>query len=30
VSLTRIYYDGFNAAYTQDPIDGYDYQYSGD
>jgi hypothetical protein len=30
VSLTRIYYDGYNAAYTQDPIDGYDYQYSGD
>ncbi|HLH57310.1 MAG TPA: hypothetical protein VKY92_27270 [Verrucomicrobiae bacterium] len=30
VALTRIYYDGFNAAYTQDPIDGYDYQYSGD
>lgn len=30
VSLTKIYYDGFNAAYTQDPIDGYEYQYSGD
>jgi type II secretory pathway pseudopilin PulG len=30
VALTRIYYDGFNAAYTQDPPDGYDYQYSGD
>jgi type II secretory pathway pseudopilin PulG len=29
VSLSRIYYDGFNAAYTQDPIAGYDYQYSG-
>jgi type II secretory pathway pseudopilin PulG len=28
-SLTRIYYDGYNAAYTQDPIAGYDYQYSG-
>jgi Tfp pilus assembly protein PilE len=28
--LTRIYYDGYNAAYTQDPIQGYDYQYSGD
>ena len=27
-SLTRIYYDGYNAAYTQDPIAGYDYQYS--
>jgi Tfp pilus assembly protein PilE len=30
VSLSKIYYDGFNAAYTQDPIEGYDYQYSGD
>jgi type II secretory pathway pseudopilin PulG len=29
VSLTRIYYDGYNAAYTQDPIAGYDYKYSG-
>jgi type II secretory pathway pseudopilin PulG len=28
-SFTRIYYDGFNAAYTRDPIPGYDYQYSG-
>jgi type II secretory pathway pseudopilin PulG len=28
VSLTRIYYDGYNAAYTRDPIEGYDYQYS--
>jgi hypothetical protein len=28
VNLTRIYYDGYNAAYTRDPIDGYDYQYS--
>jgi len=28
VGLTRIYYDGYNAAYTQDPIAGYDYQYS--
>ena len=27
-SLTRIYYDGYNAAYTQDPIARYDYQYS--
>ncbi len=26
---TRIYYDGFNAAYTRDPIPGYDYKYSG-
>lgn len=29
VSFTRIYYDGYNAAYTQDPIAGYDYRYSG-
>ncbi len=29
VRLTKIYYDGYNAAYTQDPIDGYDYQFSG-
>lgn len=29
VSFTKIYYDGFNAAYTRDPIPGYDYQYSG-
>ncbi len=28
VNFSRIYYDGCNAAYTQDPIDGYDYQYS--
>jgi type II secretory pathway pseudopilin PulG len=29
-SFTRIYYDGYNAAYTQDPpISGYEYQYSG-
>ena len=28
VSLTPIYYDGYNAAYTQDPIAGYDYQFS--
>jgi type II secretory pathway pseudopilin PulG len=28
VSLTRIYYDGYNAAYTQDPVGNYDYQYS--
>lgn len=25
----RIYYDGYNAAYTRDPIPGYDYKYSG-
>lgn len=30
IALTRIYYDGYNAAYTQDPIPGYDYKYSGD
>ena len=29
-ALTRIYYDGMNAAYTRDPIDGYNYKYSGD
>lgn len=29
VGLTRIYYDGYNAAYTRDPIAGYEYQYSG-
>jgi type II secretory pathway pseudopilin PulG len=28
VRLSKIYYDGYNAAYTQDPIP-YDYQYSG-
>ncbi len=28
VGLTRIYYDGYSAAYTQDPIDGYEYKYS--
>jgi len=27
-ALIPIYYDGYNAAYTQDPIAGYDYQYS--
>ncbi len=30
VSFTKIYYDGYNAAYTRDPIAGYDYKYSGD
>ena len=30
VNLIRIYYDGMNAAYTRDPIGGYDYKYSGD
>ena len=29
VALTKIYYDGYNAAYTRDPIPGYDYRYSG-
>lgn len=29
VSFTKIYFDGFNAAYTRDPIPGYDYKYSG-
>ena len=28
VSMSRIYYDGINAAYTRDPIAGYDYKYS--
>lgn len=26
---TPIYYDGYNAAYTRDPIAGYEYEYSG-
>jgi len=30
VSFSRIYYDGINAAYTRDPITGYDYKYSPD
>ena len=29
VALTKIYYDGYTAAYTRDPISGYDYRYSG-
>ena len=29
VSFSKIYYDGYNAAYTQDPPPSYDYQYSG-
>jgi Tfp pilus assembly protein PilE len=29
VSFCKIYYDGYNAAYTRDPIPGYEYQYSG-
>jgi type II secretory pathway pseudopilin PulG len=28
VSFIPIYYDGYNPAYTQDPIAGYEYQYS--
>ena len=28
--LIKIYYDGMNAAYTRDPIPGYDYKYGGD
>jgi hypothetical protein len=30
VDLTPIYYDGYNAAYTRDPIPGYAYKYGGD
>jgi competence protein ComGC len=30
VRLTPIHYDGINAAYTRDPIPGYDYKFSGD
>lgn len=29
VSFTKMYYDGYNAAYTRDPIPGYGYKYSG-
>jgi type II secretory pathway pseudopilin PulG len=29
VSLTKIYFDGFNPAYTRDPIAGYRYKFSG-
>ena len=29
VAWLPIYYDGYNAAYTRDPIPGYDYKYSG-
>jgi len=28
-SMIRVYYDGYNAAYTRDPIPGYDYKYRG-
>jgi prepilin-type processing-associated H-X9-DG protein len=27
--IIPIYYDGYNAAYTRDPIAGYKYRYSG-
>jgi len=30
VAFTPIYYDGLNAAYTRDPVRGYQYKYSGD
>jgi prepilin-type processing-associated H-X9-DG protein len=30
VALTKIFYDGLNAAYTRDPAPGYAYKYSGD
>jgi hypothetical protein len=30
VDFIKIYYDGYNAAYTRDPIAGYEYKYSGD
>ena len=30
VAMTKIYFDGYNAAYTRDPLPGYDYKYSGD
>lgn len=29
VNLVKIYYDGYNPAYTRDPIPGYAYKYSG-
>jgi hypothetical protein len=29
VRFSKIYYDGYDAAYTQDPLPSYDYQYSG-
>jgi hypothetical protein len=30
VNFIKIYYDGINAAYTREPIAGYDYKFSGD
>lgn len=29
-ALVKIYYDGLNAAFTRDPVPGYEYKYSGD
>jgi hypothetical protein len=29
VNFTKMYYDGYNAAYTRDPIPGYNYKFSG-
>lgn len=29
VGFSRIYFDGYNAAYMRDPIPGYDYRFSG-
>ena len=29
VSFTKIYFDGYNPAYTRDPIPGYSYKFSG-
>jgi len=29
VNFVKIYYDGYNPAYTRDPIPGYEYKYSG-
>ena len=29
VGFTKIYYDGYNAAFTKDPLPGYEYRYSG-
>ncbi len=30
VNLTKVYFDGMNAAYTRDPVPGYSYKYSGE
>ena len=29
VNLVKIYYDGYNPAYTRDPVSGYEYKYGG-